>query len=155
MKSGPKLPSANFFNYQSILAYAQERLDDYQSALSNKEDVARERDMREQQARFLLRQRDTAHEAIRKAQAIIRELESENKNLRAQLTSETDKAQSEIADLRDFILASGNQTRFQEFQLERQKQIEALEQARATAERERHIQRESKRQDSSCDMRLC
>ena len=155
LKGGPKLPSANFFNYQSILAYAQERLDDYQRALSNKEDVVRERDMREQQARFLLRQRDTAHEAIRKAQDIIRELESENKNLRAQLAHETDRAKSELAELRDFILASDNQTRFREFQLERQKHMEALERARAAAERERRIQRESKRQNSSCDMRLC
>ena len=155
LKSGPKLPSANFFNYQSILAYAQEKLDDYQSALSNKEDLAKERDMREQQARFLLRQRDTAHEAIRKAQAIIRELESENNNLKVQLTIETGKAESELADMRDFILASGNQTHFREFQLERQKHMAAVEQARAAAERERHIQRESKRQDSSCDMRLC
>ena len=72
-----------------------------------------------------------------------------------QLTTETGKAESELADMRDFILASGNQTRFREFQLERQKHMEAVEQARAAAERERQVQRESKRQDSSCGMRLC
>lgn len=52
LKKGPRLPAANFFNYKDVLAFAQEKLDDYQKALSDKEEVAKERDMRKEQTRI-------------------------------------------------------------------------------------------------------
>ncbi|MFQ8735688.1 MAG: hypothetical protein ACLSAH_06245 [Bilophila wadsworthia] len=59
----------NFFNFKEVLVHAQEKLNAYQQALSDKEEVARERDMRKQQAQNLLYERDRAHEAVRMAQS--------------------------------------------------------------------------------------
>ena len=150
LKNGPKLPAVNFFNYKNVLAQAQKKLDDYQKALSNKEEIARERDNRKQQAQFLLYERDMAYEAVREARAMIQTLESENKNLKAQMAREKDRAKAEMTDMQDFILLSGNYIRFQEFQLQREDEKEL----KAREERERQIQKESERQSRHRGVRM-
>lgn len=150
MKSGPKLPAVNFFNYNDVFAFAQEKLDDYQKALSDKEEVARERDMRKEQAEKLLRQRDEVHEAMRKAQSVIQALETENKNLKTEMAHEKNKANAEIADMREFILVSGNHIRFQEFLLQQQEERKQTK----SAEREQQIRKDAERQNQQRGMRM-
>lgn len=65
-----------------------------------------------------------AHEAIRNAQSVISALETDNKNLKAQKKRESDNAEAEMTEMRDFIQLSGNHIRFQEFQLQRRDERE-------------------------------
>ena len=152
LKNGPQLPAANFFNYKDVLAHAQEKLAAYQQALADKEEVARQRDMRARQAQTLLQERDKALEAVRVAKSMIAALEAENKKLQTHMAQAKEKAASEMKDMQDFILVSGNHLRFQEFQLQRMEE-KALE-ARARAEQERQIRQEAKRQNQSRGMRM-
>ena len=158
LENGPKLPPANFFNYKDVLAYAQEKLDDYQEALSNMNEVSRERDEWEQRAKNLLQERNMAHEAFRNAQSVISALKTDNKNLLAQKKRERDNAEAEMTEMRDFIQLSGNHIRFQEFQLqrrdEREREAHEREQAVLTAEREQQIRQDAERQNQSRGMRL-
>ncbi|MDE7370683.1 MAG: hypothetical protein K2N07_02865, partial [Desulfovibrio sp.] len=152
LKNGPQLPAANFFNYKDVLAHAQEKLAAYQQALADKEEVARQRDMRARQAQTLLQERDKALEAVRLAKSMIAALEAENKKLETRMAQAKEKAATEMKDMQDFILVSGNHLRFQEFQLQRMEE-KALE-ARARVERERQIRQEAKRQKQSRGMRM-
>ena len=158
LKNGPKLPAVNFFNFKEVLVHAQEKLNAYQQALSDKEEVARERDMRKQQAQNLLYERDRAHEAVRMAQSRILALESENKDLKAHMAREKDKANLKLTDMQEFIQLSGNYIRFQEFQLqregERKMNARNREQARLAAERERQIPQEAEKPNRPRGMRM-
>ncbi|MBD5646506.1 MAG: plasmid recombination protein [Desulfovibrio sp.] len=152
LKNGPQLPAATFFNYNDVLAHAQEKLAAYQQALPDKEEVARQRDMWARQAQTLLQERDKAREAVRLAKSMIAALEAENKKLQTRMAQAKEKAASEMKDMQDFILVSGNHLRFQEFQLQRMEE-KALE-ARARVERERQIRQEAKRQNQAPGMRM-
>ena len=158
LKNGPKLPAANFFNFKEVLARAQEKLDVYQKALSDKEEVARERDIRERQAQTLLYERDRAHEAVRMAKSRILALESENKDLKAHMKREKAKASLELADMQEFIQLSGNYIRFQEFQLQREDERKMnarnREQARLAAECDRQIPQEAEKPNRPRGMRM-
>ena len=152
LKNGPQLPAANFFNYKDVLAHAQEKLAAYQQALADKEEVVRQRDMRERQAQTLLQERDKALEAVRVAKSMIAALEAKNKKLQTHMAQAKEKADSEMKDMQDFILVSGNHLRFQEFQLQRMEE-RALE-ARARMEHERQIGQEAERQKQHRGMRM-
>lgn len=152
LKKGPQLPAANFFNYKDVLAHAQEKLAAYQQALADKEEVVRQRDMRARQAQTLLQERDKALEAVRMAKSMIAALEAENKKLETRMAQAKEKAASEMQDMQDFILVSGNHLRFQEFQLQRMEE-KALE-ARARAEQERQNLQEAERQNQHRGMRM-
>lgn len=158
LKNSPRLPAANFFNFKEVLAHAQEKLDAYQKALSDKEEVARERDMRERQAQNLLYERDRAHEAVRMAQSRIFALESENKDLKAYLAREKDKANLELTDMQEVIQLTGNYIRFQEFQLQREDERKMnarnREQARLAAGRDRQIPQEAEKPNRPRGMRM-
>ena len=158
LKNGPKLPAANFVNFKEVLARAQEKLDVYQKALSDKEEVARERDIRERQAQTLLYERDRAHEAVRMAKSRILALESENKDLKAHMKREKAKASLELADMQEFIQLSGNYIRFQEFQLQREDERKMnarnREQARLAAECDRQIPQEAEKPNRPRGMRM-
>lgn len=158
LKNGPKLPAANFFNFKEVLAHAQEKLNAYQKALSDKEEIARERDMRERQAQNLLYERDRAHEAVRMAQSHIQALKTENQKLRASMAQAQEKAASALKDMQDFILFSGNQLRFQEFQLqredERQMNARNREQARLATEHDQQIPQEAEKPNRPRGMRM-
>ena len=54
------------------------------------------------------------------AQSHIQALKTENQKLRASMAQAQEKAASALKDMQDFILFSGNQLRFQEFQLQRE-----------------------------------
>ena len=112
LKNGPQLPVANFFNYKDVLAAAQEKLAEYQMALADKEEVARQRDMRARQAQTLLQERDKALEAVRMAKSMIAALEAENKKLQTRMAQAKEQAASEMKDMQDFIHLSGNHLRF-------------------------------------------
>ena len=152
LKKGPQLPAANFFNYKDVLAHAQEKLAAYQQALADKEEVVRQRDMRARQAQTLLQERDKARDAVQIAKSMIAALEAENKKLQTRMAQAKEKAATEIKDMQEFILVSGNHLRFQEFQLQRMEE-KALE-ARARAEHERQIRQEAERQNQSRGMRM-
>ena len=152
LKKGPQLPAANLFNYKDDLVHAQEKLAAYQQALADKGEVVRQRDMRERQAQTLLQERDKAREAVRMAKSMIAALETENKKLQTRMAQSKEKAASEMKDMQDFILVSGNHLRFQEFQLQRLEE-KALE-ARARAEHERQIRQETERQNQHRGMRM-
>lgn len=152
LKNGPQLPAANFFNYKDVLAHAREKLSAYQRALANKEEVARQRDMWARQAQTLLQERDKAVEAVRMAKSMIAALEAENKKLQTGMAQAKEKAATEMKDMQDFIVVSGNHLRFQEFQLQRMEE-KALE-ARVRAEHERQIRQEAERQKHSRGMRM-
>ena len=158
LKNGPKLPAANFFNFKEVLAHAQEKLNAYQKALSDKEEIAQERDIRERQAQTLLYERDRAHEAVRMAKSRILALESENKDLKAHMKREKAKASLELADMQEFIQLSGNYIRFQEFQLQREDERKMnarnREQARLAAECDRQIPQEAEKPNRPRGMRM-
>lgn len=152
LKNAPQLPAANLFNYRDVLAHAQEKLAAYQQALADKEEVARQRDMRARQAQTLLQERDKAVEAVRMAKSMIAALEAENKKLQTRMAQAKETAVTEMKDMQDFIQLSGNQLRFQEFQLQRMEE-KALE-ARARMEHERQIRQEAERQKQPRGMRI-
>ena len=152
LKNGPQLPAANFFNYKDVLAHAQEKLAAYQQALADKEEVARQRDMRARQAQTLLQERDKALKTVRVAKSMIEALEAENKKLQTRMEQVKEKAASEIKDMQEFILVSGNHLRFQEFQLQREEEKEL--EVRARAEQERQIRQEAERQNQHRGMRM-
>ena len=152
LKNGPQLPAANFFNYKDVLAQAQEKLAAYQQALADKEEVARQRDIHARQAQILLQERDQAREAVRMAKSMIAVLEAENKKLQTRMAQAKEKAASEMKDMQDFILVSGNRLRFQEFQLQRMEE-KALEDC-ARVEHEQQFRHEAERQKQSPGMRM-
>ena len=152
LKNGPQTPAANLFNYKDVLAHAQEKLAEYQQALADKEEVARQRDIRERQAQTLLQERDKAREAVRLAKSMIAALEAENKKLQTHMAQAKEQAASEMKDMQEFILVTGNHLRFQEFQLQRMEE-KALE-ARARAEQEWQVRQVAERQNQSRGMRM-
>ena len=152
LKNAPQLPAANFFNYKDVLAHAQEKLAAYQQALADKEEVARQRDMQARQAQNLLQERDKAREVVRMTKSLIAALEAENKKLLASMAQAKDKAATEMKDMQEFILVSGNHLRFQEFQHQCMEE-KALE-APARAEQERQNRQEAERQNQSRGMRM-
>ena len=152
LRNGPQLPPANFFNYKDVLAHAQEKLAAYQLALADKEEVARQRDMRARQAQTLLQERDKAREALRMAKDMIEALEAENKKLQTRMAQAKEKAASEMKLMQDFIQLSGNHLRFQEFQLQRMEE-KAVE-ARARTEQERQVRQVAERQNQPRGMRM-
>lgn len=152
LKNAPQLPAANLFNYKDVIARAQEELAAYQQALADKVEVARQRDMRARQAHTLLLERDKAVEAVRMAKSTMVALETENKKLQTRMAQVKEKGASEMKDMQDFILVSGNHLRFQEFQLQRMEE-RALE-ARARAEHERQVRQETERQKQSRGIRM-
>ena len=69
-----------------------------------------------------------------------------------------EKAASALKDMQDFILFSGNQLRFQEFQLQREDERKMnarnREQARLAAERDRQIPQEAEKPNRPRGMRM-
>lgn len=145
LKINDTLPPANFFNYKSVLAEAENLLATFRQALLDKEKIASERDMRVRQADFLLEQRDKARETEQKAINLLNSERKEFARIIGQMKSENQKNIQELECLRSFISLNGLIERFREF-------LRSLQIQKASDKAQ--IRQQSQMPNSSCVRRM-
>ncbi len=153
LKGFTSLPAANFFNYKEILAEARERLDQFQTALADKESVKRERNNMAFQIERLLKEREEDKKIIQMAKDKIREFSDANQKFAAHLEKVKAQAKMEMADMNEFIMASGNQLRYQEFLLQRNDERNTQKKLSEEQEKERTRQTRAQSINSGSRMR--